>query len=160
MKYFLSIIFVFAYCSAQSQKYILPDGEYMDTTYSTDINCKDYNAYYYQVKGKYPKNSATILKEVLLFLEDEKRIYSGSGYITFRFVIDCQGNLMPKVQVLQTDEKYKDFHFDKNLVTELYNYLVTLKKWTIAKLPNGEPFLYRAFLTFKIQNGKVINIIP
>ena len=132
----------------------------MDTTTYHNTKCKDYNAYYYQVGGKYPQNSSSLLKEVQISFQNNKEIYLGSGYITFRFIVDCEGKLMQKVQVLQTDEKYKSYHFNKTLVNELFAFLKTLNKWKIAKLKNGETILYRAFITFKIRNGKVINIIP
>jgi hypothetical protein len=63
-------------------------------------------------------------------------------------------------QVLQTDEKYSNYHFEKKLVNELFTFLKTLDKWKIAKSKEGYTYSYKAFVTFKIKNGKVINIIP
>lgn len=143
-----------------SQNYILPQGEYMDTTSVRDTICKDYNIFYYSVGGKYLKNSYTVLNEVQLFLQLQHKDYNGSGYITFRFKIDCAGNKMKKTQVLQTDEKYAAYHFDKEFVNELYLFLNTLDKWKIAKNKEGKTFPYNAFISFKIKNGKVVNIIP
>ena len=160
MKYLLIIFFIFTYFSAPAQNYTLPDGEYMDTTSNNTTTCKDHDTYYYQVGGKYPKSSSTLLKEVQLFLQVNHEVYTGSGYITFRFQIDCEGKMMQKVQVLQTDNSYLVSHFNKTLVNELFTFLKSLDKWKIAKAKNGETFPYRAFLTFKINNGKVINIIP
>jgi hypothetical protein len=131
----------------------------MDTASSLHANCKDYNAYYYQVGGKYPKNSSTILNDVRMFLQKHNAIDSGNGYITFRFLINCEGE-MQRVQVLQTDEKYISYHFNKNLVNDLFGFLKTLDKWRIAKAKNGDTVFYKAFITFKINNGKIINIIP
>jgi hypothetical protein len=48
----------------------------------------------------------------------------------------------------------------KNLVNELFAFLQTLNKWSIMKSKDGQTFSYKAFVTFKIKNGKVINIIP
>jgi hypothetical protein len=132
----------------------------MDTTSYQNTKCKDNNTYYYNIGGKYPESSTSILKEVQLFLKDNQENFIGSGYITFRFKIDCEGKLMQRVQVLQTDEKYKSYHFDKGLVNELFVFLKTLNKWKIAKARNGETLLYNAFLSFKIKNGKVNNLIP
>jgi hypothetical protein len=132
----------------------------MDTTSAPQENCKNYNTFYYQVGGKYPKSSSTLLNEAKIFLQKKNDRYSGSGYITFRFTIDCDGKIMKQVQVLQTDESYQTYHFNKSLVNELYSYLKTLDKWKIAKTAKGESVSYFAFLTFKIQNGKIINIIP
>ena len=67
---------------------------------------------------------------------------------------------MKRTQVLQTDKNYKTYHFDKAFVDELYFFLNTLDDWKIVKDNKGNPLSYIAFITFKIENGKVINIIP
>jgi hypothetical protein len=132
----------------------------MDTTVNSNTACEDYNVYYYQVEGKYPKSSITILKNVQTFLQHTNKIYQGNGYITFRFRIDCIGHRMKRTQVLQTDEYYKSYHFNKDFVNELYLFLNMLNDWKIGKNNSGSVFSYNAFITFKIKNGKVINIIP
>jgi hypothetical protein len=143
-----------------AQNFTLPDGKYMDTTDTQNLKCSKAYAYFYSVGGKYPKNSASLLKEVQIFLQQKNQTYLNSGYITFRFMVDCEGKPLPKTQVLQTDEKYAAFHFDKNLINELFAFLKTLDKWKITKSKEEDIFSYKAFLTFKIKNGKVINIIP
>lgn len=160
MKLFIITIFLFFAYQSFGQNFVLPDGEYMDTTVNQDEKCKNYNAYLYSVGGKYPENSSTLLKEVQIFLQQKNKSYSGNGYITFRFSVNCEAKLMEKVEVLQTDEKYVTNHFDKDLVNQLFTFLKSLHKWKTAETKEGEAFSYKAFLTFKIQNGKVINIIP
>jgi hypothetical protein len=161
MRYILLLCSLIVGKLITAQNYILPDGEYMDTVCESKVNCKDYKIYYYQIGGKYPESSATLLKEAHTFLLNSKCKISGSGYITFRFMIDCEGQVMRKIQVLQTDEKYVACHFDKAIVNELFLFFKTMDKWKIAKpkeLPG--PVSYNAFMTFKLKNGKVINIIP
>ncbi len=160
MRPFIIALFLFTSCQALGQNFVLPDGEYMDTVSNQSEKCKNYNAYFYQVGGKYPESSSSLLNELQTFLQQKKGTWSGSGYITFRFTVDCEGKLMQKIQVMQTDEKYIKYHFEKTLVNELFTFLKTLNKWKIAKTKDAEPFSYKAFITFKIKNGKVINIIP
>lgn len=149
-------------CSKQSlaQNIILPDGAYMDTTSVLNEKCPKQFAYFYSVGGKYPENSTSLLKKVQAYLQQKNETYTNSGYITFRFMIDCEGRRVPKTELLQTDEKYGVFHFEKKLVDELFIFLKTLDKWVVAKSTDGKAYAYKAFLTFKIKNGKVINIIP
>lgn len=158
---FINCLLLFASYS-YAQNFILPDGEFMDTTTVNNTSCKDYNTYFYQGhgRGKYPEASTTILKEAESFLKIKNNSYSGSGYITFQFTIDCDGKKMNKTRVLQTDEKYNNYHFDKKLVGELYAFLKAMDKWEIFKTKSGESLSYRAFITFKIKNGKAVNIIP
>jgi len=143
-----------------AQNFVLPDGEFMDTSFIQNEKCPKLFAYFYSVDGKYPENSASLLKKVQTFLQQKNENYANSGYITFRFLIDCEGKPYPKTRVLQTDEQYSNCYFNKNLVNELYAFLKTLDKWKIAKSKDGNTFSYKAFITFKIKNGKVINIIP
>ena len=145
--------------SSFGQKYVTPDGDFMDTTSGRTGQCIFSNAYYYQVKGKYPKSSETLLSEVEKWMQTTNLHNSQSGYITFRFEVDCEGHPLKKVRVFQTDEYYKDFHFDKAFVNELYNYSKTLDSWKIAK-HKTDVFYYTTLITFKIHNGKVVNIIP
>jgi hypothetical protein len=156
----ISGVFLLLTSQTFAQNFVLPDGEYMDTISIQNEKCPKIYNYFYSVGGKYPKNSASLLKEVQIFLQQKNKNYVNSGYITFRFMIDCEGKLLPKIQVLQTDEKYAAFHFEKDLVNELFAFLKTLDKWRMAKSKEGNTYSYKAFLTFKIKNGKVINIIP
>ncbi len=160
MKHLILIVVVLLCSKLYGQNITLPDGEYMDTTSAAVPGCKDYNFYYYSVGGKYPQSSSTTLKEVQVYLQQQSITFSDSGYITFRFKIDCEGKMMQRVQVLQTDENYKPYHFNKTVVNELFAFLQTLHHWRIVKTKTGDPVLYRAFITFKIKYGKVDNIIP
>jgi hypothetical protein len=160
-KHLVSFIILFYTGTIFCQNIILPEGEFIDTTSTYDSECKGYeNVYYYQVGGKYPVSSASLLKDAQTFLAKTAGSYEGTGYITFRFTIDCEGKMRKRVQVLQTDDKYRNLHFDKNLVNDLYLFTQTLDKWNIARSKNETTYFYKAFLTFKIKDGKVINIIP
>jgi hypothetical protein len=156
----ISLFFLLLANKTFAQNFVLPDGEYMDTASTQNKKCPEAYAYYYSMGTKYPKNSASLLKDVQSWLQRQNKNYANSGYITFRFMIDCEGKLLPKTQVLQTDEKYTVFHFEKELVNELFAFLQTLDKWRIARSQEGNTYNYKAFLTFKIKNGKVINIVP
>lgn len=160
MKYFLlAYIFLFSpYTKAQN--IILPEGEFMDTTTVADTSCPEILPYYYSVGGKYPKNSTSLLKDVHAYLTTGKNEYPGSGYITFRFTVNCHGTLVKNVQVMQTDEKYGNYKFSKKFVEDLYSFLLTMDKWKPGKSHQGRPLSYMAYISFKIKNGNVIQIIP
>lgn len=132
----------------------------MDTIVDPDLDYGSPLFYYYSVGGKYPKSPATLLKEVKAFTEKQNNSYSGSGYITFRFIVDTTGSILPKVKVIQIDDHYKSHQFEKALINELFAYLTTLDKWRVARFTPGEALPYITFITFKMKNGKVINIIP
>ena len=114
---------------------------------------------YFAVDGKYPRSSATLVREATAFLQRGNQRFSGSGYITFRFVVDCAGFRQPMTQVLQTDANYMAFHFRPEFVRDLYAFLKTLKDWRTATY-SGHAVSYFTYLTFKIANGKVVAVIP
>ena len=94
-------------------------------------------------------------------MQHRRQPYSGSGYVTFRFVVDCTGRRLPRTQVLQTNAQYQRYRFRPELVEALYAYLNTLTDWHVARSPNGqETANYIAYMAFKISNGKVVAVCP
>ncbi|MDQ2771895.1 MAG: hypothetical protein M3Y54_15510 [Bacteroidota bacterium] len=156
----IGLVVLVARRPAQSQYLTLHGGEYLDTTTTRNPACaKAMTLPYFAVDGKYPRSSATLLREATAYLQHGNHKYSGSGYVTFRFVIDCAGFRQRMTQVLQTDANYAVFHFRAELVQELYAFLKTLTDWRVATY-SGHSISYFTYLTFKITNGKVVAVIP
>ncbi|MCI1186337.1 hypothetical protein MON38_02820 [Hymenobacter sp. DH14] len=158
---FLSCLLLLAAALPTRAQYLsFHGGEYLDTTTTRNPACaKTPTLPYFAVDGKYPRSSATLVREATAFLERGGHKFSGNGYVTFRFVIDCAGFRQPMTQVLQTDANYILTHFRPELVSELYAFLKTLKDWRTATR-NGYAVSYFTYLTFKITDGKVVAVIP
>jgi hypothetical protein len=155
-----TLLFYLPYLPAQAQYLPFHGGEYLDTTTTRNPACaKAMTLPYFAVDGKYPRSSATLVQEATAFLLRGNRKFSGSGYVTFRFVIDCAGFRQPITQVLQTDASYAATHFRPELVNELYAFLKTLKGWRVATY-SGYAVSYFTYLTFKITGGKIVAVIP
>ena len=114
---------------------------------------------YFAVDGKYPRSSATLVREAAAFLQRGNHKFSGNGYLTFRFLVDCAGFRQPMTQALQTDANYVAIHFRPELVSELYAILKTLKDWRVSTY-SGHTVSYFTYLTFKITGWKVMADIP
>ena len=141
------------------QQIVVGSQVYMDTTSSRNSACTTAPVVrYYSVQGKYPRSSDTLLREAQAFLGQQGQAYTGSGYITFRFIIDCQGHREPRTQVLQTNSSYQRYTFAPALVAALYAYLQTLTAWQVGKAPR--PVRYITYLNFKVQDGKVVAVTP
>jgi hypothetical protein len=148
------------HCAGCSRPVPLRGGEYLDTTTTRNPACtKAPTLPYFSVDGKYPRSSATLVQEATAYLQRGGRKFSGSGYVTFRFVIDCAGFRQPMTQVLQTDAGYVPTHFRPELVSELYAFLQTLKDWRTAT-HSGQAVSYFTYLTFKLTDGKVVAVVP
>lgn len=122
-------------------------------------SCDTASAYYYSVNGKYPMSSASLLEETHKFLGNMKPV-KGSGYITLRFTINCRGKMGKDIEVLQVDNGYNKSVFDVALVDKLKAFVRTLDKWNVGTFEDGTPLAYLGFLSFKINEGKVVNITP
>ncbi|RZK98205.1 MAG: hypothetical protein EOO62_26840 [Hymenobacter sp.] len=157
MKYLLALFFALGWLRGLAQTIVLPSGEYLDTTSVRNPPCPTYGVRYYQVQGKYPRSSATLAREAQAFLQQYP--FAGSGYVTFRFVIDCAGHRQPKVQLLQTDAQYQRYQFEAALVAALYAYFQTLTEWRVGLVQNVA-VNYIAYLTFKLKDGKVVAVVP
>jgi len=136
------------------------DQLYTDTTWSSAYRPDSVFIYYYNVRGKYPESSETIKRNASEYLQNAGPHFTGSGYITFRFFIDSAGQIQKRVEVLETDEFYKAYVFQEDLVWILYEFLNTLHDWKPAKMPKGLPPFYINLLTFKIHEGHIDHIIP
>ena len=159
MKYLFPVLLLFCF-PASAQRIVLPSGEYMDTATVRNPVCANAAwARYYSVQGKYPRSSYTLAQEAQAFLRQQNQRYAGSGYVTFRFEVDCAGHRQPQVQVLQTDGQYQPQHLAKELVAALYAYFQTLTEWRVGKL-QGAPVNYSAYLTFKLKDGNVVAVVP
>jgi hypothetical protein len=161
MKAIFMIFFCFVSTILLGQNYILSQGEYMDTTLVISPKCSPpYRIFYYQVKAKYPVSSETLLREAKDFMKEKGHTYAGSGYVTFRFYVDCEGT-MSRIKVMQTDEDYKPARFQKGFVEELYQFAKKMNKWpTGIEIQDIKNINYIAFISFKIKNGEITNIIP
>ena len=145
---------------AQSQLIHLPGGTYIDTIGKMDTVCTDLSIYYFQVGAKYPMSSDTLLKKMNITLGTETGLGKQSGWITFQFMIDCEGRLVRKVRLVQTDANYKATAFPLNGIDKLYRFIISLDRWKPATMPSKVTHPYHTFFSFKIKHGKVERIIP
>jgi len=92
------------------------------------------------------------------FKESFQPLNKGDGYVTIRFVVNCDG-ASGRFRVLQMDENYVLKEFDEDLIAQLYHITKSLKDWHILE-DNGEVYDYIRYLTFKIRNGDIVAILP
>lgn len=81
-----------------------------------------------------------------------------SGYITIRFIVNCNGET-GRFRVIQMDESYDLKSFNNNLVGQLLEITQSLKGWDVL-YEDGRSYDYVRYVTFKIQQGKIMDIMP
>ena len=81
-----------------------------------------------------------------------------NGYVTIRFVVNCEGET-GRFRIETMNNDYEAFQFNRDIVRQLKEVTRSLSGWEIA-VYDGEPKDYYQYLTFKIQNGQIVNILP
>lgn len=139
---------------------------YIDTLQSLDIDkpfpmclLRD-NIYQYYVDGKsihYLDGKSGIWKIINENL-DTTKLFEESGYLTFRFIINCEGRAGRHV----TEEADLDFQpkqFSQETKDHFYSILQKMDNWFPTEY-EGERVDAYSYLTFKLEDGELIEILP
>ncbi|WKN42288.1 hypothetical protein [Tunicatimonas pelagia] len=81
-----------------------------------------------------------------------------NGYITIRFIVNCTGEA-GRFRVIEMDENYTLKSFSNELVTQLYEITRSLEGWDVLESDN-QSYDYVRYITFKIHNGEIKDIMP
>lgn len=89
---------------------------------------------------------------------DNRGIINESGYITIRFLINCKGEI-GRFEILEVGLDYSKKTFNKIIKNHLLTLTKSLKGWQPIEF--SESFFDSFFhLTFKIENGTLVEILP
>jgi uncharacterized protein YfbU (UPF0304 family) len=83
---------------------------------------------------------------------------SQTGYVTIRFIVNCEGKT-GRFRVQEMDNNYQVISLDKALVTQILKLTKDLDGWIVGVYDNKK-FDYYQYLTFKIKNGSIEEIMP
>ena len=89
---------------------------------------------------------------------DNHGITNESGYITFRFIINCRAE-SGCYEILEMGEDYAEKSFHPALTDELLNLTQDLEGWQALKIGDTQFDCY-FHLTFKLKNGELVEILP
>lgn len=81
-----------------------------------------------------------------------------SGLIRVRFIINCKGS-SGRFRHLSMDYNYKEVEAPKDITDQLVSITKSLDKWKIKKY-NDSPIDYYQYLSFKIESGIIVKILP
>lgn len=144
-----------AFTHAQ-EKSILGAGQYaMDST-ECKLCANLTNIHqYYSVHVKYPLSSEAITQ----WANDKiNPLQDISGYITVRFIVNCKGE-KNCFHIYQTDKEFKTVNFGNEITDKFLDFVKAMKDWPIG-IVKTQAVDYYAYLTFKLNDGKIENIIP
>jgi hypothetical protein len=81
-----------------------------------------------------------------------------NGYITIRFVVNCKGQT-GRFRVKEIGLDYKPRKFRGGLSAHLLELTQKMQGWKPGTYKNGQ-YDYYQYLTFTIENGKILRITP
>ena len=96
--------------------------------------------------------------------------YTDSGHLNFRFLVTCEGN-PGWFETIQVDTDYNPTQFNEAMVSQLLNLTAQPKHWNIYNhkinpdhthftVPKEGPKNYYMYVSYKIENGEITEILP
>ncbi len=84
--------------------------------------------------------------------------YNDSGYLNFRFLVNCEGNA-GWFEIIEMDLDLKETPLNDSMVDDLFKFTSNSKHWDIISY-NETARNYYMYISYRIENGKVTEIIP
>ncbi|MCT4697666.1 hypothetical protein [Tenacibaculum haliotis] len=84
--------------------------------------------------------------------------YTESGYLNYRFLVNCEGN-PGWFEIIEMDLDLKEKSLDSKMVNELLTFTSKPKNWNVISY-DDKPQNYYMYISYRIENGKVTQIIP
>ena len=151
-KVFIFALFIGSFTSSFSQDSILLD------------SCCRNNVvpYYYEDSPLLYKDGFYALK---LFITenytktDFSKISTNSGIVVIHFKVTCDG-IVKNIIHECFDYDYNVIELNSSIIEVLEKSVAELKNWKIGLNEKKEPLCYHKFLSFKLVQGQIIEILP
>ncbi len=88
----------------------------------------------------------------------DSSLYSDSGYVTFRFIVNCNGE-PGWFNIHQTNLNYEEIALSESLVNDLLDFTKNPDYWDV-RIIGTEAVDYYMYVTYRIENGKITEILP
>ncbi len=165
---FLSLLLIAQSCQ---QQYVSKDSKYLamvgDIEHDPTLDdpeftlCNEKNTYqYHNLNGdmQYEGEKYALKK---FFASQYKPVNKAkdSGMIRIRFLVNCKGQT-GRFRIISSGHDYKEKQFDKAITDQLMTITKGLKGWKVLSEEGGNPKDYYQYLTFKISEGQIKEILP
>ncbi|MEM7549533.1 MAG: hypothetical protein AAF363_07660 [Bacteroidota bacterium] len=107
--------------------------------------------------GRYIHTKQAMLDTIKAHL-DESKLFDQSGRLVFRFVVNCEGKA-GRFIAEGYDMSYQKMTFRQETIDHLFDIFQKLKEWrpTVIRGKARDAYFY---ITFNLENGKIVNILP
>lgn len=115
---------------------------------------------YYNLKpnAEY-KGGKRTLRSIVFEQVDPEKLKGQKGMLTFRFVINCKGEA-GRFVTNGVDFDFQKKEFSEETIEHLLSILEELKTWRNLETKDGEARDAYAYITFKIEDEEIIDILP
>lgn len=114
--------------------------------------------YYNFAKGlQYNGEKAKIIEHFIDRLKVKEHEVE-SGFLTIRFIVNCKGQT-GRYRLQGMDKDYQAKVFNEYLTSQLVKLTKQLDGWIVGQY-QGKTYDYYQYLTFKIEKGKLVEIMP
>ena len=93
-----------------------------------------------------------------LLSEYKNENYSDSGYLNFRFLVNCEGNA-GWFEIIEMNLDLEETDLNKNMVDQLFKLTSDSKHWKIYT-NKDIPRNYYMYISYRIEHGEIIEILP
>ena len=107
----------------------------------------------------YYKGGKKGILETVNELLDTEKINKESGYLTFRFVVNCKGEV-GRIVTEEADLDFQRKQFNDLTRQHFYQIFQNLQDWIPIKNRNKEFVDAYYYLTFKLKDGELIELLP
>ncbi len=84
--------------------------------------------------------------------------YSDSGYLNFRFIVNCRGET-GRFEIIQMNLNLEEVILNQDMVDQLYQLTSQKDNWYGYRI-NENPIDYYMYVSYKIENGEISEILP
>ncbi len=103
-------------------------------------------------------HSKRALEDTIFSNLDRSKLLDQSGRLVFRFVVNCEGKA-GRFIAKGYDLNYQPMEFDSETVDHLFGLLQKLKEWSPVMIQDEARDAY-FYITFNIENGEIVDILP
>jgi len=170
-KIFIYLVLLFSAVSCISEKEDSTSVKYLrwvdDIPFDATLDDKDFiicrgeeraMQYFNNSKGLEYEGEKTAIIKAFEESYDFSTVVKENGLIRIRFLVNCEGKT-GRFRLISMDERYNEKQFDKSITNQLLKITKRLKGWK-PKVFENETSDYYQYLIFKINQGKIIEILP
>ena len=164
--YLLVLILMFSACKSKESGNL----HVGDIAFDPSVDNPDFKVcgprifqYYNFEKGNFSLDKKVIRQHFAQRFKKTENGVGKNGYVTIRFVVNCQGEA-DRYRIYEIDAELKETRFDEALKNQLLGLTKELKGWKPGEFQafRNRPgkFDFYQYLTFKIREGELIDILP